>query len=465
MSQASSDSVQSPYVSINPTTEEVIEVFPLHDWGDVERALSELAQAQAGWKRVAVSQKVALVDALAATVKARREHIAKTISLEMGKVYAQSQAEVDRILGFCQHARERLHEILSPREIAYPGAARPATVLSEPFGVVLCITPWNVPVASLVRLVLPALLGGNVVVAKPAPNVAGCAAIFSQLLCDAGFPDNVFKVLHLPNALAEQLVSDRRIRKLAFVGSAPVGAHLASLAGAGIKPVLLELGGSDPMIVLRDADIQAAALDAARARCTNAGQVCCASKRILVEAPVYDDFRAAFVGAMQAQRCGDPFSADTTIGPLARADLRDTVVAQYQQALTGGAREVLPGGARAGKGYFFTPAVIEEDGEVGFATDREFFGPVASLFKGAETAQLLRMANRSRYGLGAAVYSRDEGRAAAVAEGLEAGFVYLNRPPGLNPYLPFGGVKDSGFGRDCGDEGFHEYLQSKVIIG
>ncbi len=436
----------------------------MHDWGYGERALGELLQAQAEWKRFAVSKKVELVEALASLVKARRDLIAKTISLEMGKVYAQSLVEVDRILGFCEHARQRLQDILEPREIVYPGASHPAKVFSEPFGLVFCITPWNVPVASLVRLALPALLGGNVVAVKPAPNVAGCAAIFSELLLDAGFPDNVFKVLHLSNAIAEQLVSDRRVRKLAFVGSAPVGARLASLAGAGIKPVLLELGGSDPMIVLSDADIQAAALDAARARCTNAGQVCCASKRILVEAPVYDDFRAAFVEAMRAQRCGDPFSADTTIGPLARADLRDTLVTQYQQALAGGARELLPGGVLDSKGYFFTPAVIEEDGEVGFATDKEFFGPVASLFRGADTAQLLRIANRSRYGLGAAVYSRDNERAAALAEGLEAGFVYLNKPPGLHPYLPFGGVKDSGFGRDCGDAGFHEYLQSKVVV-
>jgi succinate-semialdehyde dehydrogenase / glutarate-semialdehyde dehydrogenase len=452
------------YISINPTTEETIEQHPSLDETGLEKILARAAEVQKSWKNISIGEKLSLVAELKKVTERRSDEIIQIIVSEMGKTKAQAGAEVGRLQGICDHALERLERIMEPEVISYPGASVPAKVSLEPLGVVFAITPWNVPVGTLLRSALPALLMGNTVLVKPAPNVAGCARLFEEMLHEAGFPEGVCRVVLLENELAEKLIADFRIRKVSFVGSTNVGAHLAAISGKHIKPILLELGGSDPFIVLKDADVPQAAIDAAGARCNNAGQVCCSSKRIIVEEGVYETFKELFVEQMAAKQCGNPFDEGVDIGPLARKDIYMNLVSQVEQAKREGLRVLLDGGSLEGKGYFFTPMVLEEKGERGMSTDEEFFGPVACLFKAKDPDHAVRIANYSRYGLGAAVYTSDSEKAETLAKGLENGFVYINRPPGLHPFLPFGGVKDSGFGKDCGDEGYLEYANKKIII-
>ncbi len=452
------------YISINPATEEVIEEFESLGSAELEAVLGRACEVQRSWREVPVQQKLVYVANLRKIVDARREEIIQVIVSEMGKVRAHAEAEIKRLLDICDHALERLEGVLEPEEIEYPGAKHPAKMCFDPLGVVFAITPWNVPVGTLLRCALPALLTGNTVLVKPAPNVARCALVFEELIMEAGFPEGSCSVVLLENELAEKLIADSRIRKVSFVGSAKVGAHLASVAGKHITPILLELGGSDPFIVLGDADIEKAAMDAAGARCSNAGQVCCGSKRMIVESSVYEEFRDAFIREMSKKQCGDPFDERSDYGPLARKDIYETLINQVQKAKSSGVKVLLDGGALDGAGYFFSPMVLEESEDRGFSTDEEFFGPVASLYRANNPEHAVAIANLSRYGLGAAVYTTDPKKAETIARKLESGFVYINKPAGLNPYIPFGGVKDSGFGKDCGDEGYYEYVNKKVVV-
>jgi acyl-CoA reductase-like NAD-dependent aldehyde dehydrogenase len=317
--------------------------------------------------------------------------------------------------------------------------------------------------ATPIRLALPALLTGNGVILKPAPNVAGSALALQALLYEAGFPEELFSVSCMENNLAESLLNEKLIKKLAFVGSGPVGAMLASRAASQIKPSLLELGGSDPFIVLEDADLNQASSDAAATRCSNAGQVCCSAKRMIVVKEVYNKFIEKFIAQMESKITGDPYAPETNYGPMARKDIFERLIAQVQSFKNTSAKVLLNGGPIAGKGYFFKPMVFEETTDLGFSTNEELFGPVASIYKANDAEHACKIANLSDYGLGAAVYTKNMQVAKALALELENGFVYINKPATLNPYLPFGGVKASGFGKDCGDDGYYEYVNKKVI--
>jgi len=455
--------VKLMYISRNPATEEILQEHDLLSSERLEVVLADLWDGHTAWKKVPLSERVNHVSRLSKIIEREREALANVITLEMGKTICESQAEVDRLMLFCSHALERAEEVLSPRKIPNPMA--PAFTRFDPLGIIFAITPWNVPVGTPFRTALPALLGGNSVLLKPAPNVALGALMLRKLFMEAGFPENSFKVALLSNQLAEQTLMDSRIRKLSFVGSSAVGSRLASIAGKAVKPLLLELGGSDPLIVLKDADVELAAKDAAKVRCNNAGQVCCASKRMIIAEDVYDSFTEQFISAMSAKKTGDPFDTATDYGPMARGDLRDTLKEQTVKACESGAKVLLEGGPVSGKGYFFRPMILEESKSTGFAAREEFFGPVATLLKAKDARDAVRIANSSLYGLGAAVYSRDTNKAMEVVSQLESGFVYVNRPPGLHPYIPFGGVKMSGYGKDCGDEGFLEFVNNKSVVG
>lgn len=452
------------YISINPATEEVIEEFELTNEASLEKILDTMLNVQKTWREFSVAKKLSLVSNLREVIERRSEEIILTIVSEMGKTKAHAEAELKRLYGFCDHALERFEIIQSEYEVNYPACSSPAKVYLEPLGLIFSITPWNVPIGTLLRTSLPALLMGNCVVIKPAPNVSGCGRIFEELILEAGFPEGLCKVVRLSNEVAEKLIADFRVRKVSFVGSTSAGAHLASIAGKHIKPILLELGGSDPFIVLSDADIEQAAFDAAGARCNNAGQVCCASKRIIVESKVYNDFRELFVKEMSKKKCGDPMLASSDMGPLARKDIYDSLIRQVERSKASEVNVLLDGGPLEGKGYYFSPMVLEEKADRGFSTDEEFFGPVASLYKADRADHAVEIANLSRYGLGSAIYTKDFELALNLSHKLENGFVYINKTAGLNPYLPFGGVKDSGYGKDCGDEGYFEFVNKKVIV-
>lgn len=451
------------YISINPATEEIIKEYTSLDASGLESKLEKAVSIQKGWSEVSCRDKLVLVSKLRKLIDERKEEIVSVIVSEMGKTKAHAEIEVLRLRGICDHAFENLEKISEPEYINYPGAEKPAKVIKRPLGVVFSITPWNVPVATLLRTSLPALLMGNTVLLKPAPNVAGCAEVFESLLIEAGFPEGACQIVLLENELAEKLIADFRVRKVSFVGSTKVGAHLAGIAGKHIKPILLELGGSDPFIVLEDADIEKAAMEAAAARCSNAGQICCSSKRIIVEASVYDTFKELFLAHMKKKKCGDPLDPNTDFGPIARKDLYHALIEQVDRARKSGVTVLLDGGPKEGKGYFFSAMVLEEDVDNAFSRDEEFFGPVANLYKANDQDHALTIANSSRYGLGSAIYTSSPEKAEKFARYLENGFVCINKPAGLNPFLPFGGVKDSGFGKDCGDEGYYEFINKKIV--
>ncbi|HMO16958.1 MAG TPA: aldehyde dehydrogenase family protein [Oligoflexia bacterium] len=451
------------WVSINPATEEIISEYIEWSTTDLRNTLIKAELASKDWKQSSLNTRLDLVSNLKKLIQSNRERIATLITREMGKTFREANLEVDRAVLFCDHALQRLDHILSKVEI--PNPLLPASLIREPLGIILAITPWNVPFSTPVRLLLPAVLVGNASILKPAPNVAGCAMLFAELFQKAGFPDGLINIALLNNKLAEELIGDRLIKKVSFVGSTPVGRRLASIAGHHIKPVLLELGGSDPFIVLDDADIELAAKDAAAARCSNAGQVCCSSKRMIIDERVYEQFREKFLSEMKLKRTGDPMSESVDYGPLARRDIRDNLITQLEAAVKTGSNIILEGSVVPGQGYFHEPVVLEEPGEYGFSTDEEFFGPVASLFRAINEEHTVKIANMSRYGLGSAIYSNNTSRANNLAKKLENGFVYINHKPGLHPFIPFGGVKDSGFGKDCGDEAYYEYLSGKVIVG
>jgi succinate-semialdehyde dehydrogenase/glutarate-semialdehyde dehydrogenase len=450
------------YISINPATEEIIAKYELCSEKELEVILNKSQVAFSSWRKVPLQEKLKVVSKLSSLLDRDEKKIGRIISNEMGRVIKMANFEVTKQKLFCEHALSRAEIILKGAKVPNPGVD--ATMILEPLGIIFAITPWNFPFATSIRLALPALLTGNTVILKPAPNVTGSVLALRDILLEAGFPEDVLQVACLDNSSAEKLIGHPLIKKVAFVGSDVVGAKLASICGTYSKPILLELGGSDPFIVLDDADIELAARDAAGARCGNAGQICCSSKRFIIEESVYDIFVNSFINHIKNIKVGDPLSDSTDMGPLARKDIRDKLSSQVDLAITNGAKVLLDGGELPGKGFFFSPMVLEETKDIGTATDEEFFGPVASVFKAKSPEHAIQIANLSRFGLGSAIYSQDLNKALELASDLENGFVYINKPPGLNPYLPFGGVKGSGYGRDCGDEGYYEYVNKKIVV-
>ena len=451
------------YESINPTNAEKIRTFESTSNQDLLNIIEKAKKAQSTWRKIKIEEKLKYVAKLKELITSNSSELAKEITLEMGKTYKDALKEIQRMELFCLHALERSPEILQSKEIKNPLTT--ATMHYEALGIIFSITPWNVPMATPLRSTLPALLCGNAVILKPAPNVAGCALKLFELIKEAGFPEDIAHPVLLKNDQAEKLIADSRIRKVSFVGSTLAGAHLAGIAGNNIKPILLELGGSDPMIILNDADLNLAVQDAAAARCGNAGQVCCSSKRMIVEESIYDQFKSAFIEVMKNKKTGDPFNDATDYGPLARKDILDRLKEQVNKMKNTNAKVILDTTPNNSTGYFFSPMIFEDLAENSITKEEEFFGPVATIFKAKDQNDALKIANSSSYGLGSAVYTSSQERANFIAENIEAGFIYINRPPGLHPYIPFGGVKNSGYGKDCGDEGYYEFVNKKVVVG
>ena len=451
-----------PYTSINPATEKVIQEYKTLNLNEVESIIEKINLAQQKWRFESISKKLELTSNLLKLIESNSDKIARLITEEMGKVINDAKGEAVRTKLFCQFALENLEKILKNKTV--PNPLYNAHIEYEPLGIIYAITPWNVPIGTPIRIALPSILTGNGVLIKPAPNVAGCAFLLQDLIIEAGFPKDLIKVVCLENNVAEAVIKSKYIKKVSFVGSGPVGQRLASLAGENIKPILLELGGSDPFIVLKDADIESAASDAALARCTNAGQVCCAAKRIIIEERVFEDFTKIFCDKIKNRKVGNPLDETSSIGPLARKDIRDKLISQVSKFKESGAKILLDGGTIDGTGFYFSPMIFEAKFDNCFSQDEEFFGPVATVLSAKDADHAIEIANSSKYGLGSSIYTKDLDKANQIAKKLEAGFTYINRPPSLHPYIPFGGVKESGFGKDCGEEGYYEYVNKKVIV-
>jgi len=379
----------------------------------------------------------------------------------MGKPLAQGEAEAEKCAWACDYYAEHAEQFLSP--VARPTDATRSYVRFDALGPVLAIMPWNFPFWQVFRFAAPALAAGNAGLLKHAPNVSRCALEIEQLLREAGFPDGLFRAVLLPNEAVAPVIADPRICAVTLTGSDRAGSQVAQQAGRHLKKSVLELGGSDPFIVLADANLDEAARTAAEARLLNSGQSCIAAKRFIVVEPVFDRFLERFVAAVAARRLGDPLAPGTEVGPQARADLRANLQRQVEESVRRGAKLVLGGRVPEGPGFFYPPSVLTAVANGMPAFDEEVFGPVAAVIRVRDDADAVRVANASPYGLGAAVWTEDRERGERLAAELEVGSVFVNGLVKSDPRLPFGGVKRSGYGRELSEFGLREFVNVKSV--
>ena len=448
----------------NPTTGEQMPAAATQSPTQVEALLGAAQEAARDWGMRPLQFRASVLKVAASLLRQERDLLARTISLEMGKPLAEGLAEIEKSAWNCEYVAEQSARWLADEVV--PTNASLSYVAFRPLGVVLAILPWNFPVWQVFRCAVSALMAGNAVMLKHAPNVPQSAAAVTDLLRRAGVPPGVFQNLVIPVERIAEVIKDTRISAVTFTGSPASGAAVAMAAGAACKKSILELGGSDAFIVLEDADLDAAVAAAVRARFSNCGQVCLASKRFIVTDRCWSEFSTRFVQAVSALRVGDPLDVRTQIGPLARQDLRDALDEQVQRSVAGGARLLVGGHKLAGRGYFYAPTVLTDVEPDSPAAIEETFGPIAPLLRARSAQHAIELANESRYGLGAVVWTRDVERARAMASQLQAGSVAINAVTASDPRLPVGGVKLSGYGRELGAAGMRELVNvQSVVIG
>ncbi len=450
-------------VAINPATGRRVAIYREHTAADVARLVAKAATAQRDWAAQSNATRGRVFRRLAREMRAKRDALAALATDEMGKPVAQARAEIEKSALLCDYYARHGAALLADERP--PGAPKNARVAFEPLGVVLAIMPWNFPFWQVIRAAIPTLAAGNAVLLKHAPNVPGCALAIEKIFRRAGFPAGVFQVLLTDTAPVPGLIGDPRIRAVTLTGSTAAGKAVAQLAGAAMKPAVFELGGSDPAIVLDDADLARAAETCANARLINSGQSCVCAKRFIVVRAVLKEFTARFVARIAARRVGDPSDPATDVGPLARADLHAKLDAQVKQSVRRGARVLLGGGPWPGRGFFYQPTVLADVKPGMRVHDEEVFGPVAAIIAVRDEAEAVRVANATPFGLGAAVFTRSRARAKRVARQLDAGCVFVNDFVRSSPELPFGGVKESGHGRELGAWGAKAFVNVKTVVG
>lgn len=447
--------------SINPATGAVIaETAPLSP-AALEEALAASAVAQRRWARSEIAARTQLLSNAAIVFRRNLPRLAGLITAEMGKPLAEARAEIEKCAVCFEFYAANAEEYLAPQIVA--SNATSSYVVLDPLGVVLAIMPWNYPFWQLVRFAAPALAAGNGVLLKHASNVQLCAAAFVEVMSEAGAAQGL--VTNLPVQVGEiaRIIADDRIAAVTLTGSTEVGALVASQAGKQLKKQVLELGGSDPFIVLKDADIAVAAAVAAKARFQNTGQSCIAAKRFILEEEIADAFVAEFKRYVDAFVIGDPLDPKTTIGPMARSNLRDDLERLIDQSIRAGAKLVTGGRRIEGPGCFFAPTVLDHvTPEMGVFAE-ETFGPVAAVIRVPDAQAAVQLANATEFGLGAALWTRDLGLARDLARRIEAGAVFINGLVASDPRLPFGGIKRSGYGRELGLYGLREFTNIKTV--
>jgi succinate-semialdehyde dehydrogenase/glutarate-semialdehyde dehydrogenase len=450
-----------PMESINPATGETVATFPTMDRDTVDAIIGAAAVAQKEWAQVPMAERTRLMRQAGKLLRERARELARLATVEMGKPIKDGVAEVNKCAWVCEHYADEAERYLAPREEKTDGSR--SYVRFDPLGVVLAVMPWNFPYWQVFRFIAPALTAGNGGLLKHASNVPQCALAIEKVMRDAGFPANLFRTLLVGSREVARIIADQRVAAATLTGSELAGRAVAEAAGRALKPVVLELGGSDPFIVLADADVNRAAEVAAQARTINAGQSCICAKRFIVAAPVYDAFLEKLTAAMKKVRMGDPMDESVDIGPQARADLRDELHDQVRKAISQGARLVMGGSVPPGPGAFYPPTILADVRAGNLAYEEEIFGPVATVIKARDAADAVAIANDSKFGLGASLWTESPAEAERWIPRIEAGAVFVNGMVKSDPRLPFGGVKTSGFGRELGLEGIRAFVNIKTV--
>jgi len=456
-----------PIATVNPVNGELLQSFEPYDAVGVESRLAAAAAAVPVWAASTFAERARLLTTVAELLEAELPDIAHTVTTEMGKPFAQAKGEVAKCAGAFRWFAEHAEGMLSDQEVEVDASL--GLITYQPLGAVLAIMPWNFPLWQVTRFLAPSLMAGNVGLLKHAPSVPRTALLLEDLFRRAGAPDGVFCTLLIGTDQVPSVIADRRVAAVTLTGSVGAGRAVAAEAGAGGKKVVLELGGSDPFIVLPSADLERAIAVGVQARVQNAGQSCIAAKRFIVHHDVAEAFTEGFVAGMDALSVGDPFDPATEVGPLVTASARDTIEAQVEDArshgaaiLCGGRRVVGPGGP-ARPGFFYRPTVVTGITPAMRVATEEVFGPVALLYVVGDADEALELANATEFGLGSSVWTNDPDEQQKFVVGLQAGQVFVNGMVASMSPLPFGGVKSSGVGRELGREGLHEFCNIKSV--
>jgi succinate-semialdehyde dehydrogenase/glutarate-semialdehyde dehydrogenase len=447
--------------SINPATGQVLETFKEASAAEIERALATAHGAFLAWRDVPFPTRSQLMQKAASLLRGRKAEFARTMTLEMGKPIVQGEAEAEKCAWTCEYYAQHAEVMLAeqPRET---DASR-SFIRFDPLGVVLAVMPWNFPFWQVFRFAAPALMAGNAAVLKHASNVPRCALQIEEVFRDAGFPPGLFATLLVGSGAVGGIIADPHVAAVTLTGSEHAGIQVAERAGRELKKTVLELGGSDPFIILADADVATAARVAADARLINSGQSCIAAKRFIVVESVADAFTTRFADELRARKMGDPLDRGTHVGPQARVDLRDDLHRQVEESIKRGARRLLGGEIPTGPGAFYPPTLLAAVDKGMPAFDEETFGPVAAVIRARDEADAIRLANDSSFGLGAALWTQDRARAERLAAQIEAGAVFVNGLVKSDARLPFGGIKRSGYGRELSEYGIREFVNIKSV--
>lgn len=450
--------------SQNPATEQVFQTYPEHTEAELERALQQAEKAFQKWRKMPLNVRIDCIKQAAAMLRQNISRYAELITNEMGKPLSQSRAEIEKCAATCDYFAANAERFLQPELIATD--AQKSYVAFEPLGVVLGIMPWNFPFWQVFRCAIPTLLAGNTLLIKHAPSTTGCALAVQEVWQNAGLPEGVYQTLliaaeNVPERIS-MLIEHPIIKAVTLTGSTAAGKFVAAKAGVMLKKTVLELGGSDPYLILDDADLEYAAEVCAASRCINTGQSCIAAKRFIVLESVHKQFEEAFVEKMRAKTIGDPLTSPD-LGPLARKDLREKLEMQVRQSLAAGARPLLGATIPEGTGFFYPPSVLTNVTKGMPAYDEELFGPVAAVIVAKDEAEAIAIANDTRYGLGAAIFTQDPERGERLAREIEAGNCFVNAMVRSDARLPFGGIKESGYGRELSHFGMREFVNIKTV--
>jgi len=449
------------YRTLNPATEELIRTYPELTGDEAEGRARKARETFLQWRSTPFSARAGLLLKMAARLREEKGVLAAIMTEEMGKPIVESETEIEKCARGCEYFAENGEKFL--KEELLPSDAGKSYVRFDPLGVVLIIMPWNFPFWQVFRCGVPALMAGNALLLKHAPNVPLCAITIEKLFREVGFPDGLFQSLFIANEDVATLIESPWVQAVSLTGSDRAGSQVAAIAGRALKKTVLELGGSDPFVVFPDADLVKCIPQAIRSRLLNCGQSCIAAKRFILVGKIAGDFEKAFLKALQEKRVGDPIDRQTDLGPLAREDLLQNLLRQVEESRRRGAVCIVGGERPSRKGFFYLPTVLKAVHPGMAAFDEETFGPVASFIEVKNEEEALELANRTPYGLGASLWTRDLGKAEEIARNIEAGSVFVNGMTKSDPRLPFGGIKRSGLGRELSFFGIREFTNCKTV--